>query len=271
MRLLLLSIVGLLLSSTCSAIIYPVMTSVKITSCSTPDPEHPCGGSVRYQGTRELIDIGIPVISPPASSTEIQAIGIHCQVGDAAAGRPYDFCSFRIFGHAPAVTNCYTKAGSWELTSTSTCNTANEWYYHDGASPGGECVMFGFLTLGESLRTPTGVYNAKVVANSGSQYCIKPTAPSVTCTVSLPAEIDHGVLRPGTTDRKGIMGPANCGPNPVVTILGPSRIELASGIATTVSAVGQGDEITIQSDLTVGQAATPGAYSVAIVVVVSPY
>lgn len=265
MRLLLLSIVGLLLSSTCSAIIYPVMTSVEITSCSPS-----CNQDVRYRGTRELLEIGDPVTSPPTFSMEIIAVGVHCDTGNAAEGRPYKGCSFESVYHAPRVTNCYTTAGSWQLSSTSTCNTASTWSPHHGASPGGECVLFGY-EFGGSLFTPIGVYTAEGLANSGSQYCIKPTAPSVTCTVSLPVEIDHGVLRPGTTDRKGIMGPANCGPNPVVTILGPSRIELASGIATTVSAVGQGDEITIQSDLTVGQAATPGAYSVAIVVVVSPY
>ena len=277
--LVLVGIVSLVNMPLCSAITFPVLTSSKITSCSDfagSKSKSKCNENVNYQGVTQLLEIGSPT-SPSPEGRIIQAYGIHCSVGDKSQGIPYTGCMWTIDGHAPTVTNCAvlgdaSRDNPWALTANSTCNADTTWGYHSGASPGGECVLFGIRWNSSSLQTPYGIYSAETVANAGNQYCIKPLAPSVVCSVSLPPAIDHNVLVAGTTDRKFIDGAVNCGARPAVTVVGGPRFVLAPDVTTDVSTAMQSNtQLRIQSDMTVGPMAKAGQYSAAVIVSVSPY
>jgi hypothetical protein len=255
-------------------LMYPVMTSMDITRCKTnPSFVGECNTDVYYRGTAELLDIA-PVVAAPSASQDIQPYGIHCGTGDAASNTPYSACSWTQGIHVPLLTGpCrMERGGSWELTATSTCTINGFWGGHLGAAPGGECVIFGVLFAGNYLQTPYGYLTAEVVANAGSAQCVKPLPPDVVCDVSLPGEISHGDLLVGASGIAYVDGTVDCGSTPVVTVIGGTDLTLAAGVSTRVTTtVSNATALRVQSDMTVDASATPGNYSAAIVIAVSPY
>lgn len=229
-------------SCTCNAILYPVMTEVHITSCSNNEEGY-CNKNVAYSGKMEMLEIGL-IDSPRTNEgggRYVEAYGIHCDKGDASKQIPYSGCSWTNIGHSPDMRGCWfdpNKGNTWELKGT--CSIDQNWGLHSGASPGGECVMFGEYNLagyGRLFETPFGILDATTVANGGSQYCIKATAPDVTCKVSLPPVLDHGVILTGMSDTRSIYGSVDCGDTVVVTVVGPTEIKFAPGVQTTVTPV----------------------------------
>lgn len=258
--------------SSAHSISFPVMTHAAITTCGSGGVGE-CSRQVWYSGTSAIVDIGQP-ITQPLDYKAIDTWGIHCDVGNALTGVRFTKCLWdHSSTHAPTMTNCNLAGRGWELALGSTCATSPTWGGHNGAAPGGECVMFGQLNYGARLlRTPMGDMDAETVANAGNRFCIKPLPPSVRCDVNLPPTIDHGMMGLGTFDQKYVEGAVNCGSKPVVAIVGQSRIELTPGVVTNITATMQSASLLrVQSDMTVETSAKPGKYSGSIIVTVSPY
>ncbi|MGQ8776658.1 hypothetical protein ACUTQ5_20135 [Serratia sp. NA_112.1] len=128
--------------------------------------------------------------------------------------------------------------------------------------------------MSTTLSTPLGDRDALTVANAGNSFCVKPLAPSVTCAINLPSEIDHGVISEGEAgfSRRFIDGAVDCGGNPVVAVIGRSDIELATGVSVKVSAsMISRNQVRVQSDMDIKSNAAPGEYSASVVIAVSPY
>lgn len=272
MRLLISVMLFSLTVTSAHAIRYPMLVDAKITSCTNGTGALPCTMTVMYAGSSQVLDIVGGGNPPPRQATPISAYGVHCAIGDGATGKPFSQCSWDIGGHAPRTQDCKTGAGTWDVGGSS-CNTAPTWGHHNGAGPGGECVLFGIVDSAKTvLNTPFGPITAVAAANGGNRFCIKPLPPSIVCEVTLPPSIDHGAVITGTEDRKFIDGVINCGNGPIVNVVGGSDIELANGVKTKISSsITSGTHLRLQSDMSVKSNAKPGAYSTAIIVAVSPY
>lgn len=269
------------ISSKSHAVLHPVLTNPRITSCMGPTAEMatdgPCSQSVKYEwGPSTMIDI-LPQGVPDARlGTELVAIGMHCERGNMLTGTPFAVCTFRDdSAHAPKLSNCRLKnTDSWLISSDSTCNviTANN-AGHYGAGPGGECVLFtqrNAIAKGV-VNSIYGIVDANTVANSGNRFCQKPLPPTVECDISLPDMIDHGVIGPNSSSSSTLDGTISCGSNPVVSFVPGSGIDLAPGVTTRLSSkLSSGGRIQITSDLKTNNGA-PGAHSASVVVLVSPY
>ncbi len=269
-------VISIILSLPSYATLHPVLVDPKIKSCST----NACIAGVVYQwGPAVLVDL--PEEGKPDSwlGTELAAYGMHCNYGSMLSGVPFSGCTFtRRVGHNPTLLNCRLKnTESWALTPDSTCSTRDDGPgndAHSGAGPGGECVLFvqaGNPNTTGSLATIHGRLEPNTVANSGNRFCQKPIPPAITCDLSLPALIDHGVVGPNSHSTVSVDGDLACGDNPVVTITSGAVLNLAPGVTTKLTThLISTNRIRLTSDLRT-TAGTPGAHSASVVVLVSPY
>lgn len=268
---------------TSTAVLHPVLTNPRILQCqnshwSNLQPsDGPCSYRVTYDwGPRALLDIP-PIGTPDAAlGTDLVAIGMHCQRGNILTGSPFSGCSFsKDPGHTPNLSNCRLKSTrSWEITADSTCDVVRAGGSpHSGAGPGGECVLFvqHQATYNGVVNSIYGILDANLVANSGNRFCQKPLPPTVTCDISLPDMIDHGVIGPNSSSTATVDGTIMCGSDPVVSFVPGGGIDLAPGVTTRLSSkLSSGGRIQITSDLKTNNGA-PGAHRASVVVLVSPY
>lgn len=265
------------------AVLHPVLTNPRIKSCSGSIPSYPtdgpCSQSVYYDwGPSTMIDIPPQGAPDGQLGTELVAIGMHCRRGNMLTGTPFTGCVFTTdLAHAPKLSNCRLKnTGTWEISSDSTCGVTDgniSGYAHNGAGPGGECVLFvqrNAISAGV-VNSIYGILDANIVANSGNRFCQKPLPPAVACDISLPDMIDHGVIGPNSSSTATLDGTIMCGSNPVVSFVPGSGIDLAPGVTTRLSSkLSSGGRIQITSDLKTNNGA-PGAHRASVVVLVSPY
>lgn len=265
------------------AVLHPVLTNPRIKSCRDGSPVYlgdgPCSESVIYDwGPSTMIDVGPQGVPDAQLGTELVAMGMHCQRGNMITGTPFSGCSFASdWGHAPKLSNCRLKnTGSWELSSDSTCDvtTVVSGNRHNGAGPGGECVLFVQRNANPYpgvVNSIYGIVDANTIANSGNRFCQKPLPPTVECDISLPDMIDHGVIGPNSSSTVTVDGTISCGSNPGVSFVPGSGIDLAPGVTTRLtSKQSSGGRIQITSDLKTNYGA-PGAHSASVVVLVTPY
>lgn len=257
---------------------WPYINNPRIISC-TPNSVDPCG-LVEYASDGVVFADISPVGKPdPLGSLEIQAHGLHCDLGSSVTGVPFSSCVW-VKGransrHRPTMVGKCRLANrdSWELTPDSTCYIG-PWEAHNGAGPGGECVIFTQMTAKSTLTallTPYGVLDPVTVANSGNRFCQKALPPAVRCDLEMPDSIDHGSLPTTGTGSVTVFGSVNCGNGPVVAIVGGGEIELGDGVKSRISAsTVSANSVSLTSDLTVTDAA-PGEYRGVIIVRVSPY
>lgn len=116
-----------------------------------------------------------------------------------------------------------------------------------------------------------GSLDAESVANSSrTAFCVKVQNPNRPCTISLPAEIDHGVVLPTETNIAKITGSVSCGDSPYVQFLGGDHLSLSSQVHTYLEAeVIDHTRLMITSTLN-SSSAEPGQYHASAVVIVSP-
>lgn len=254
------------------AVLFPVMTEISITSCSTSTPgggSVPCAAYVNYAGHTAILDIGQPT-NAPLPLLKLDSLGIHCQSGDRQTG--FSKCNWNKPAiHSPHMSDCTLKGdGTWSLVDPSACVFSTTWGAHNGAGPGAECVVYGQYVSLTTVNTPNGAIDATQAANSGNRNCAKPLPPNTPCTVQLVGDMHHGVMQPHGQNRVTARGSLDCGATPSVILIGPSELPLAEGVTThiTVSTPSQ-NEIVVTSDMTtVG--AHPGTYSANAVIAVSP-
>ncbi len=272
---------ALIFSALCASsawgIMWPRVLDTKITRCLNEGGIEHCDRAVFYWARTGLVEMGLPT-APPPQQVGVEAWGVHCEKGDAVSHIPYSDCVWFRAGHAPAViSECRTSGTSstaaWALTPTSTCRTQSDYGSHTGASPGGECVIFGIgLDWASTISTPWGNVDATTAANGGNQFCVKPLPPNVICDVSLPSVIDHGAILAGMSDERHVDGVVNCGGSPVVTVVGTSDIIFGPGVQTKLTATMlSGTTLRVQSSLTTGSHAFPGTYNASAIIAVSPY
>lgn len=256
---------------------WPRVTNPKITSCNHQDGGL-CNANVNYAHSGTGFDYGEPQMPKPTmTAIKIKPYGIHCDFGSSIPGYETAFSNCRwnnSYGvHSPALEGtCQTLAGgSWELTQDSTCATSATWAGHNGAGPGGECVLFGYLS-GGVVYTPYGVISALSAANDGNRICQKPLPPNVPCNITLPSPLlDHGVMAPTSNSVRTINGTVECGPKPKISFVGGDELSLGVGIRTKLEAkITNGKFLEISSDLTTINAAAGDHYA-STVLVVSPW
>lgn len=225
----------------------------------------------------QLVDILEQGKPDPTLGTELSAVGIHCDRGSQLTGEPFGGCNFFYTNddHRPEVSNCHLKdTNSWELTPTSTCSlTRSSWGHHSGAGPGGECIVFiqKSSRFAPSVPSIHGQLNADAAANSGNRFCQKAVPPIVSCDITLPGDIDHGVIGPNANSKVSIDGLLNCGTAPKVTVIGGDRLQLAAGVYSHVTVGTSGaNTIRVTSDLTARGGAI-GVHAASVVLIVSPY
>ncbi|MGQ8819238.1 hypothetical protein [Serratia sp. NA_13] len=224
-------------------------------------------------------EIGAPIGKPGGYALDIVPVGVHCDKGDISRGIPYEGCMwvpYSYVSHSPlSVGPCRLQSlEEWKLSDDSTCTTTLSWGPHEGASAGGECVLFGQKMSGSKFFTALGAMDATTVANAGNAFCVKALPPDVKCEINLPSEIDHGVLysNEGGFSRRFIDGVVDCGRAPVVAVVGRSNIELATGVSVKVSAsMMSNTQLRVQSDMDVKSYAPAGEYSASAIISVSPY
>lgn len=273
----LLAVICPILSFPSIAVLHPVLVDPVISKC-TGGIEGPCSAQVYYTASgTQLVDIPEIGKPDPTKGTELAAVGIHCDRGSQITGKPFSVCNFfhGAPSHTPEITNCHLKdTTSWELTTTSTCSlTRSTWGQHTGAGPGGECIIFIQKSSGFAPNYPTihGLLNATTAANSGNRFCQKAVPPTVPCDITLPGDIDHGVIGPNANSKISIDGLLNCGTDPKVAVLGGDRLQLATGVYSHVTVRTSGaNAIRVTSDLTARGGAI-GVHAASVVVIVSPY
>lgn len=257
---------------------WPYIDNPRIVSCLTGGSwgEGDCSGWVVYGSDGVVFADIMPVGRPdPSLGTQIRAVGLHCSYGSQLTGKPFSVCSWvgpnsRHFPHMTGKCEL-VDTGSWELTPDSTCTTG-WWETHNGAGPGGECVIFTQTPVSlTNLNTPFGILNAETVANSGNRFCQKALPPSVQCDLDIPTSIDHQTLPQQGSDSVTVFGSIACGSKPVVEIVGGDVVVLGVGVKSRLSTnVTSATTVALTSDLTVTNAA-PGVYRGSAVVRVSPY
>lgn len=242
------------------AILYPVVTEAKISGCETEQ----CG-SYRTTWTANILELGKTPYKPTAGQT-LSGTGIHCEHGNASTG--FTGCFWRGTGHGPKGTcKWYDDHLSDGCVGTWTGS-------HTGAEPGGECGIYTWsATSGDRkiVETPWGSLDAESVANSSrTAFCVKVQNPNRPCTISLPGEIDHGVVLPTETNIAKITGSVSCGDRPYVQFLGGDHLSLSSQVHTYLEAeVIDHTRLMITSTLN-SSSAEPGQYHASAVVIVSP-
>lgn len=258
------------------AIRWPSLSDPVITSCRNQNTT--CDRSVFYKHSGTVFLDQPELIKPPNMSSRIRAYGIHCASGSKLPGyeRPFSSCIWdtaSVSTHAPVTRDCNRgSTASWELSPSSTCTTNLTWGGHDGAGPGGECVLFGIM-VGGLLHTPMGAMDATTAANSGNRFCVKPLPPATKCDLQLKDTIlDHGVLTPNESSSASVTGVIECGQKPVVEFVGGADFTIAPGVNAALNANVDTtlNKITINSRVTTVNA-SGGNYSASKVITVSPW
>ncbi len=282
MRQLLVPLLLLITTTAYSQIVqWPFIVDPKITSCDGTGILYDCNRNVWYaSGGTSMREVN-SLVPPPvfSSSTRVDVYGVHCAEGGPRIGA-FRQCSWDRGGsgvvgeHAPTLHGkCELKdpTRGWELTEDSDCSTSTTWGYHTGADPGGECVVFGVYDAG-SVVTPFGRLDAVTVANSGNYFCVKPLPPNVKCEITAPSVIDLGTVSQDGMAHASVHGAIDCGSTPHVEIVGGGTVEAAPGVVIKLAArVETGGVLNLDADVNVGASGAPGGYSVAYVIVASPY
>lgn len=263
-----------------SAVLHPVLLDPVITSCRSGE-KGPCTLGVNYRASGlSLTDI--TPLAPPLLSSDLDLVsmGVHCVYGNGVTGTPFQACYWEpsLVHSPPLADGCrLLDRTSWELDPKSTCSLkVTTWGAHDGAGPGGECVMFVQKPIpaggqGVPIRTIYGDLTALQVANAGSTFCQKALPPAQKCEIDLPAVIDHGTI--GTTDHSvvNVDGTVDCGAKPVITVLGGNTVTLGDGVASELT-LHQVDEMHVRVTSTVTSTdAVASDYNGTHVVIASPY
>lgn len=269
-----------------AGVLHPRLLDPQIDSCQDGHSiasYFQCGLHVWYSsGGYTLTEIEPTAPPDPMFGVTLQAWGIHCDSGGLSTlnGKvlPFSACRFKKNDpvHAPLLVNCTLRStDSWELTPDSTCTAVTgAWGAHDGAGPGGECVLIaqdGMMNdNSSSLLTPYGYINADLAANSGDRFCVKPLPPNTPCSLDLPPVIEHGVIGDNEENTSSVTGAVQCGAKWHVSVLGPDTIDMGGGVSTKISAAASGTaQVSVTSKLT-SVNATPGAYSASTVIIVYP-
>lgn len=261
------------------AAVHPYLIDPVITKCGPSDAGGECSSGVLYQASGIAMSDVVPLAPPlPTGSRELAAVGVHCGLGNSLTGTPFTSCFWAYEpNHTPTLAGCrLTDTKSWELDPNSTCSlSVATWGAHDGAGPGGECVVFvqkpDRAIILTALRTIYGDLSATVVANAGSSFCQKALPPAQTCEIDLPPVIDHSGV--GTTDRSVVTvdGAVDCGAKPVITVLGGNTVNLGPGVASELTLhLVDGMHVRVTSTVTTTDAAA-GDYNGTHVVIASPY
>lgn len=262
------------------AAVHPYLIDPVITKCESSDVGGECSWGVHYQASGIAMGDVVPLAPPlPTGSRELAAVGVHCARGNSLTGTPFSACFWVYeYSHAPILSpGCWlADTTSWELDPNSTCSlSVATWGIHNGAGPGGECIMFvqkpKDSMISGALRTIYGDLTAEVVANAGSSFCQKALPPAQTCEIDLPPVIDHSGI--GTTDRSVVTvdGTVDCGAKPVISVLGGNTVNLGPGVASELT-LHLVDEMHVRVTSTVTTTdAAAGDYNGAHVVIASPY
>lgn len=260
---------------------WPVLLNPRITSCDDRLGYGPCTTNVKYTSDGvQFIDVATVSTPDPSADLRVIAYGMHCSHGNLLTGVPFSGCQWRrpTGRHMPLVSGkCQLiNSSSWQLTPDSTCAVVTAfWDTHDGAGPGGECVIFSqsvAVPYGTTaLLTPMGVLDATTVANSGNRFCQKALPPDVQCDIVLPDLIDHGTIQPSSHNTAVINGTVDCGTRPNLSVLGGADLTLGAGVTTRISTdIKDGGIVYVTSSLRTTDAA-PGEYRATFVLRVSPY
>lgn len=251
--------------------------SFDITRCLNSD----CS-SVQY-GNAKTYWRDIPdTLRSTVLATQLTIWGVHC--GSGAKPGEFTNCEWsRIKGaqHHPDLVNpirCKTtQDDNWILADTNACEAIPSIFgTHGGASPGAECAVLA-KTLNTAtiittpIDTPYGLLTAELVANSRDTYCIKPTAPSLTCNINIPngGILDHGTQAPNSTSERTLDVEIDCGDNPVITMT-DDTVPMDNGqIQSKLSLTPNGPRYLLKSVLTAINA-TAGSHMGSSVIVVSP-
>lgn len=219
------------------AVLWPSISDPIIVSCE--DGFTPCSKAVRYSHSGRVFLNQPELIKPPSGgSIHVRAYGVHCESGSALPGyeSPFKECHWdeqSYNAHAPPTrVQCQRESPtSWKIIPYGqTCSTESSWGIHNGAGPGGECVLFGIMQ-GGILYTPMGAMEATTAANSGSNFCVKPLPPQTKCDVVMDDTIlDHGVLGPIGFSTTSVTGVIKCGEKPTVEFVGGADYNIGPGI-----------------------------------------
>ncbi len=263
---------ALFVSAMCSGARFPVLNNPRIDRCIRN-----CTEDVAYTADSITIEDVVTVGAPFGwASRLLIAIGVHCNDGSSITGEPFTGCYFTGSdgAHAPKIKNCtLSSTESWDVTPGSTCQPERStWAFHRGAGPGGECVLFVQANAwdSQSAHTIYGTVTPSMVANSGNSFCQKALPPNVTCNITLPATLDHGVINTSEHSVISVDGSVDCGSNPVLTIIGGGKLVLGSGVSTeiTMQMIGS-SRVHLTSTLDAINA-SPGDYRGLAIVVASP-
>ncbi|CAI1529928.1 Uncharacterised protein [Serratia fonticola] len=256
---------------------HPVVLNPRITACKDTTAQGPCSRDVAYAIDGTTLSETPATTTPDKTQSKVLTLyGMHCDLGSRLTNTPFSKCFFtNALDHTPGVTNCnLISTDTWELTPASTCAPrSTTWGYHHGAGPGGECLVIAqdWLNVAYELHTIHGLISADTAANSGSTFCQKFVPPDVPCEILLPGEIDHGIIPTDMVDMKTVTGGVKCGPKPVLSVVGGSKVTIAPGLTTDLSFdISEGGIFRATSSLRAVKAVA-GTYSRAVVVQVSPY
>lgn len=220
-----------------------------------------------------MLEVGTPTFPRPAGS-QFSMWGIHCEVGELGVDS-FRVCTWQraMQNHAPKFWDCeFEREGAWDLNPRKDCRFQDGfWGPHNGAGPGGECVMAGtYVYPLLDLDTPFGRLNATTVANSGSRFCVKSLPPQTVCELGIIDNLTHGNLPPSGSDTRTVTTTVNCGATPKVTIVGSNELELGPGLIARLSVTSPTSGTLRVTSTVTAVNAVPGDYTRSVVVVVSP-
>lgn len=271
------------------AVAFPTIENMRIARCKPHAtwPSAHCEIPVYASDGTVFVDLGGTARPERSMPLKIFPFSVECSRGSPRLGIPFSSCLWaRNYGStsasAPVMTGkCELSSyESWEFTADSTCATAvGEWYgaYAVLAEPGFQCVIFaqdypeGTTGSRGPINTLYGLLDPTVVANSGNAYCQKSIPPNVTCNVTLPSQIDHGIVTPSASSTASIIGTVDCGDKPKVEFVGGSSVKLGDGVITQLSYQMSGSQsVRVVSNMTTSNS-LPGVYSASVIIVVSPF
>lgn len=209
---------------------WPELINTINTPCQDDGFLGTCSSNVWYYtdgtGYRDAVPAGTPLSS---ARKEVVTYGTHCSSGNPARGKPFTNCWWGSYmdGVSPRndVGRCaLTSLESWELDPKYTCPMINgAWGPKRGYGGGAACVVFAQVGQGEripALWTIYGNLSAEVVANAGGSFCREPLPSGVTCDITLPSTIDHGVIDTNAHSVVTVDGNVACGGAPKISVFG---------------------------------------------------
>jgi hypothetical protein len=258
-----------LVISTSYAVQWPVFTTKKV-SCS------PAGNACSMNTTVSVIDV-TPVGALPNTNVVLWSYNLRCRER-SNNGRLSD-CQW-THGTYPGIwaTTTYDcklmGVNTWDVRRPDLCHVANPnwtWYAREFPIPDNVCSIIAPSgpSWTKTIKTIFGVLDADYVANSGHPGCAGSEPPPTPCSVELPSVVDHGVVSPTSSDTRTVVGRATCGSTPRVSLL-PDTVSLAPGVTSRLTAFLAPDSQLYVTSVLTAVAATPGAHSASLVVVVEP-